>query len=82
MLMLIGRNARFAGGLEVISIHLMLMLILIYAVLILNSAYFNTSHVNVNLLDVDNIIFEEFNFNTSHVNVNRILSSDTRLPTL
>ena len=48
------------------------MLMLISAILCYKKPYinFNTSHVNVNLLDVDNIIYEEFNFNTSHVNVN------------
>ena len=37
----------------------------------MNQDYFNTSHVNVNLLLIRWMIILYMNFNTSHVNVNR-----------
>ncbi len=56
---------------ELISIHLMLMLISPLTTLFEISVYFNTSHVNVNLI-CDIFFIGLPNFNTSHVNVNRI----------
>ena len=55
---------------QIISIHLMLMLIIIHIRVQQHLNNFNTSHVNVNQLYMK--IYDTFDiyFNTSHVNVN------------
>ena len=54
-----------------ISIHLMLMLIWKALIFHQSKTNFNTSHVNVNPLNVISSTFYLSYFNTSHVNVNR-----------
>ena len=71
MLMLIINAFRAERRCNLISIHLMLMLIKATSLVIrFISTYFNTSHVNVNPAEVQKSPKRSMYFNTSHVNVN------------
>ena len=65
-----------------ISIHLMLMLIWKALIFHQSKTNFNTSHVNVNPLNVISSTFYLSYFNTSHVNVNLKPKRKNRLITI
>ena len=74
MLMLIGKSSVDMLRLNIISIHLMLMLIANRRQQSQQIIYFNTSHVNVNPDVMKLAAVTRGHFNTSHVNVNRIMA--------
>ena len=71
--MLIQLAACWKDNSSLISIHLMLMLIVLWMQSISRHGNFNTSHVNVNHRFIASESFGLIHFNTSHVNVNLLL---------